>query len=256
MIYASCPKCGHAPLPADQALPAACPACGLIFQKYLEAQLSPVVRVTPDDPLDAAYAPGYGARAAAIAARLLEVSPEGGRARLAAGAVLWLIAATLGWRYARMDIALPEDTPFQFLHASIIPFHEFGHILFSPFGEFMHVAGGSLMQFLMPLCFGIYFVIWKRNNLAGWLMLWWEGYQWVDLAPYCYDAKIPTMVLLTGRTGDTGGHDYIDMLGDLGLLNQAQKIGGLMQTFGSLLFAIALLWGAALLWREWQNQSG
>src|SRR5712691_5938617 len=32
--YASCPKCDHAPLPKDQALPAECPACGLILAKY------------------------------------------------------------------------------------------------------------------------------------------------------------------------------------------------------------------------------
>ena len=104
----------------------------------------------------------------------------------------------------------------------------------------------------MPLGFGIYFVHWRHDNLAGWLMLWWEGFQWVDLAPYCYDAQVPTMILLTGRTGDTGAHDYIDMLGDLGLLYHAQKIGWMMQKFGSLLFIVALGWGMALLLRQWQ----
>src|ERR1700744_525492 len=28
-----CPKCGHAPLPADQAFPAECPACGVILAR-------------------------------------------------------------------------------------------------------------------------------------------------------------------------------------------------------------------------------
>jgi hypothetical protein len=133
----------------------------------------------------------------------------------------------------------------------MVPFHEFGHILFSPFGEFMHVAGGSLMQFLMPLGFGTYFVHWRRDNLAGWLMLSWEGMQWVDLAPYCYDAKKPVMILLTGRTGDTGGHDYIDMLGDLGLLNRAHEVALLMKYVGVLLMLVALVWGGMLLWRAW-----
>jgi hypothetical protein len=32
--YPGCPKCGHAPLPADQSLPAACPACGIVLAKF------------------------------------------------------------------------------------------------------------------------------------------------------------------------------------------------------------------------------
>jgi len=33
MTYELCPKCGHAPLPADQSAPAACAACGVILAK-------------------------------------------------------------------------------------------------------------------------------------------------------------------------------------------------------------------------------
>src|SRR5690606_10331935 len=31
--YDRCPKCAHAPMPAQQALPAACPGCGIILAK-------------------------------------------------------------------------------------------------------------------------------------------------------------------------------------------------------------------------------
>jgi len=34
MTYPVCPKCGHAPLPADQTFPAGCPACGLVLAKF------------------------------------------------------------------------------------------------------------------------------------------------------------------------------------------------------------------------------
>ena len=37
MSYPVCPKCGHAPLPADQSLPAACPACGIVLAKFSTA---------------------------------------------------------------------------------------------------------------------------------------------------------------------------------------------------------------------------
>jgi hypothetical protein len=188
-------------------------------------------------------------------AGLLETPEDGRGIRDVAGAVLWLLAAGAAWRFLRFDISAPESLPLPFLHGAIVPFHEFGHILFRPFGDFMHAAGGSLMQFLMPLGFGVYFVHWRGDNLAGWLMLWWEGTQWVNLAPYCYDAKVPVMTLLTGRTGDTGAHDYIDMLGDLGLLDRAHEVAAAMKAFGVLLMLVALLWGALLLARSWRDRS-
>src|SRR5262247_2639039 len=49
MPYAKCPKCGHAPLPEDQALPAACGACGLVLTKYGTVPPRPVHRETDED---------------------------------------------------------------------------------------------------------------------------------------------------------------------------------------------------------------
>ena len=76
----------------------------------------------------------------------------------------------------------------------------------------------------------------------------------MDTAPYIYDAWKPQHVLLTGRTGDTGAHDFIDVLGDLGLLRQAQPIGRAVHAFSVLLMAAALAWGAWLLRRQYANR--
>jgi hypothetical protein len=57
-------------------------------------------------------------------------------------------------------------------------------------------------------------------------------------------------VLLTGRTGDTGSHDFIDTLGDLGLLHKAQPIGRGVHAFGVIAMLIALVWGAWLVWQQ------
>ena len=62
------------------------------------------------------------------------------------------------------------------------------------------------------------------------------------------------MVLLTGRTGDTGAHDYVDMLGDLGLLNRAHEVAALMKYFGVLLILVALVWGALLVAHTWHER--
>ncbi len=40
-MFAVCPKCDHALPPAQRAGAESCPACGLIFRKYIEAQSSP-----------------------------------------------------------------------------------------------------------------------------------------------------------------------------------------------------------------------
>ena len=241
--YRECPKCGHAAA-AGAMLVDECPACGVLFRKMFDAPGLTPARSASEEPPDAAWF-----------ARLLDTPDESRRARALAGAVLWLVAAWYAWRFLRFDVADPDSMPAPFLYSAIVPFHEFGHLLFRPFGEFMHIAGGSLLQFLMPLGFGIYFVHWRHDNLAGWLMLWWEGTQWVNLAPYCYDAKKPTMILLTGRTGDTGAHDYVDMLGDLGLLNRAHEVAAFMKYFGVVLMLAALVWGALLLARSWRDRS-
>jgi len=230
-----------------------CPACGVLFRKWLAARAGlPARAATTAQARDDRAA----SRLLAWLTGLLEIPEEGRTVRAGVGAALWMLAAWSVWRFARFDISAPESIPLPFLHTAIVPFHEFGHILFKPFGEFMHVAGGSLMQFLMPLGFGAYFVHWRRDNLAGSLMLWWAGVQWVDLAPYCYDARTPVMTLLTGRTGDTGAHDYIDMLGDLGLLDQAHEVAAIMKNFGIVLMLLALVWGALLLERIWRNRAG
>ena len=218
----------------------------MLFRKLFAAPSTAVTRNQGD---------GDGSSVVAWLESLLETPEEGRKVRTVAGMVLLLLAAWYAWRFFRFDVSDPESMPLPFLYSAIVPFHEFGHILFSPFGEFMHNAGGSLMQFLMPLGFGIYFVHWRHDNLAGWLMLWWEGTQWVNLAPYCYDAKKPSMILLTGRTGDTGAHDYVDMLGDLGLLNRAHEVAALMKYFGILLMLVALAWGALLVARAWRDRS-
>jgi hypothetical protein len=237
--YARCPKCGHAAA-AGTTLENECPACGVLFRKLFAASGAASARELPE-------------REESRFARLLETAGENRRTRAIAGALLLLIAGWYAWRLLRFDIADPASMPAGLLYAAMVPFHEVGHLLFRPFGEFLHNAGGSLAQFLMPLAFGAYFVHWRRDNLAGWLMLWWEGSQWVFLAPYCYDAKKPEMVLLTARTGDTGAHDYIDMLGDLGLLHRAHEVAALMKYFGVLLMLLALVWGALLAARSWQD---
>ena len=47
--YTRCPKCGHRPLPPNQALPTACPACGVILAKFGQ-RVSRAPRSVQDTP--------------------------------------------------------------------------------------------------------------------------------------------------------------------------------------------------------------
>jgi hypothetical protein len=139
------------------------------------------------------------------------------------------------------------------IHLPMVPIHEFGHVLFRPLGEFMTLLGGSLFQVLLPLIFGGIFVVKNRDPFAASVMLWWAGVAVMDVAPYVYDAFKPVHVLLTGRTGDNGAHDFIDVLGDLGLLHKAQPIGRGVHALGFLMMLAALAWGAWIAWQQYRR---
>lgn len=168
-------------------------------------------------------------------------------------AVLYVGLVVYGVRLAAMDIPSWEMSS-ALIHLPMVPIHEFGHILFLPFGEFMTLLGGSLFQVALPLIFGGIFLAKNRDPFAAAVMLWWSAVAVMDVAPYMYDAAQPQHVLLTGRTGDTGAHDFIDVLYDLGLLKQARAVGYVAHAFGVAMLAAAFAWGAYILFRQYQNR--
>lgn len=233
-LYARCPKCGAASDGRD-----ACPACGLIYAKYLKSLGGAPLRPEP-----VATEEKDGIR------QLLFVVPEEvspvavyGRAALLAVLVVY------GVHLAALDI-LEAEIWGSLLHYPAVPIHEFGHVLFMPFGEFLHLLGGSLFQVGLPLVFGGILLLKNLDPFAASVMLWWSGVELMDVAPYVYDAYRPRHILLTGRTGDTGAHDFIDVLGDLGVLNRAQGIGYGVHHVGALMMGAALAWGAYVVWRQ------
>jgi hypothetical protein len=237
--YKSCPKCR-----SDSAGAAVCPACGLIFEKYFKSRVS----IPPVSTVEAEEKEGLMTRVRHLAFLIPEeVEPTAVYAR----GLLLLAAAVYGARLVTMDI--PDwEMARTFMHLVLLPFHEFGHIVFRPFGEFMTLLGGSLFQVMVPLALGNYFLVKNRDPFAASLMLWWAAGGVLDTAPYVYDALKPQHVLLTGRTGDTGAHDFIDVLGDLGLLHHAQPIGRAVHAFGAAIMIAALAWGAWLLSQQYR----
>ena len=242
-MYANCPKCRVASGGAD-----ICPACGLIFAKYLKARVAvPAQRTAAKEEIEES---SWKARTRAA---LFYLPEEVNAWAVYLRAMLLVAAALYGGHLALMDV--PDwEMSRTFMHLVILPFHEFGHIFFRPFGEFMTLLGGSLFQVMMPLGLGAYFIVRNRDPFAGSLMLWWAAAGVMDTAPYIYDAWKPQHVLLTGRTGDTGAHDFIDVLGDLGLLRRAQPIGRAVHAFSVVLMLAALAWSAYLVLQQYRRR--
>jgi len=239
-MYKKCPKCG-----SDSAGLDSCPACGLIFAKYLKTKFA-----VPLPPARAPDEPRLSGRAKELFFHVPErVDPlvVYGRAALLAAIAFY------GVKLALMDIPSWEMSS-SLIHLPMVPIHEFGHVLFRPFGEFMTLLGGSLFQTVLPLIFGGIFLVKNRDPFAASVMLWWSAVAVMDIAPYIYDARAPQHILLTGRTGDSGAHDFIDTLGDLGLLHKAQPIGRGAHAFGVLAMLVALAWGAWLVWQQYRRK--
>jgi hypothetical protein len=78
----------------------------------------------------------------------------------------------------------------------------------------------------------------------------------MDSAPYLYDALHPQLMLLSGGTGEDGGHDFIFLLDSVGLRHQAQRLGLLMHKLGAALTPLALGWAGWLLWMQHGRRAG
>jgi hypothetical protein len=243
--YASCPKCGHAPLPVDQALPAACPACGLVLAKYATTPALP--RVEPGISEDES-----ATKREWLARWLLPVPAEvskaawGARIAMLAVFVLWTL-----WIWRDIDIRAGE-VGSNFLHMVLLPFHEAGHYaLFRWFGRFIMILGGTLGQHLMPIVLGAALLIKRRDAFGAAIFFWLLGFSVIDMAVYMYDAFDPQLTLLGGLTGaESDGHDWQNIFGDLGLLRRSRGIGLFFGWLGRAMMLAGLAWAAYVLWLQ------
>jgi len=236
-MYPRCPKCGHQPLPADQSLPAACPACGVILAKVAAAGTTRASRPAPAAAKDT-HTPWR---------ELLLHVPERVdplrwwlRVALLAGFALWGL-----WLMA-LDVRSGEIMS-AFVHLPLLVFHEAGHVIFMPLGHTLMVLGGTLGQCLMPLIMATALLLKNRDPFGAALGLWLLGVSVMDVAPYMFDALQPQLTLLSGQTGEAGGHDWIELFGNWGLLPRAQAIGLATHKLGALMMLAAMAWAGWVL---------
>lgn len=240
MALMTCPKCAYQRLPIDARVhEGVCPSCGIAYQKYLDR-----LREGPPIPDALVEYEEVVPPLQLLKARLLESPPQVDAIALGARALAWGAFAlwTVWFTLHGIDWQVIGGS---FLHSIILPFHEFGHVLFMPFGRFMTILGGSLFQVLMPLGLTLAFIVRQRDTFGASATLWWSGQSLVDLSPYIADAVYRNLPLVGG--GGEEGHDWGNLLTMTGLLEHTQGLARLCFGAGVIVMLAALAWGVLLL---------
>lgn len=120
-----------------------------------------------------------------------------------------------------------SDRPWTLFDAADLLIHEAGHFIWYFAGEFIAILGGSLTQLLVPIGFGIYFLLYKRwYSLL--FTLYWFGINLIYVAIYISDAQAQVLPLINENLI----HDWNYLLTKVGLLQHDQAIGNIIQWIG------------------------
>jgi len=114
--------------------------------------------------------------------------------------------------------------------------HEAGHLFFRPFGEYLMIAGGSLLQVIMPALFVFYF-FWNKKVYSAALVMLWVGESILNVSVYAGDSLKLQLPLLGGQDSV---HDWNYLLTRAGLLASTSKIERLIRLCGTLVILIGL----------------
>jgi len=126
-----------------------------------------------------------------------------------------------------------------------VPIHEGGHLLFRFFGEFVSVAGGTILQLLVPVLLASYFLFHRQaQGVAFCLFFMFE--QFLPIARYMADARAQELPLLSIGGGEDVIHDWNYLFGKLGLLDHDIQIAGFMRFAGWMGMIGVAIW---LVWR-------
>jgi hypothetical protein len=238
--YSECPKCKYKaaiPLPVSEP----CPACGIYTYKWGQVPRAPM----SSDNDDELFSQGRKTYLASLFLPLERMSTPNYYGRC------FVLLLLVWWSWNLVGDDYRDGEIFgSFMHGILLTIHEAGHVLFIPFGEFLTMLGGSLFQLALPFGIGVAFIVVNRDNFGAALGLWWSSISLLDLSPYIYDALHLQLIMLGGHTGEDGPHDWIYLLSTFGQIHNAQHWGILVHGLGSISAIAALVWAAAVIWRQ------
>jgi hypothetical protein len=125
--------------------------------------------------------------------------------------------------------------------------HEFGHLFFAFFGELIAIAGGSLMQLLVPI--GAAALLWSRRDYFGVAVAGcWLSFSLSNLAIYIGDATAQELPLVS-FSPDGGEHDWHYLLDRFDLLDHDLRLAADVHHLAALVLIVSLALGAWLCYR-------
>lgn len=270
----TCPKCGHVRTERDaDAYPGTCPACGIAYVKYEQAQEAAWLQAERErqerqraaiaEATLAALPPiGKGTEPEAFHVPVdtfwrrvhhyaCFMPSDGHIAAFWAHVAIYLVFLVWGFRFLWHGLDA-QWISSSVLHLANLPFHEYGHVAFSPFGTYAMLLGGSLFQVLVPLVLLTGFMVWQRDNFAASMMLWWCGQNCIDVAPYVADASLRALPLIGG---DANRHDWWNLLTMSGTLERADAYASTWFAIGAGVILLSNAWGAYLLSLEFRGRT-
>ncbi len=130
-----------------------------------------------------------------------------------------------------------RDFRWGFLDNVNLIIHEVGHPVFSIFGRFIGMAGGTIMQTIVPLALILYFSFTKRL-FSGAIVMFWLGQSILNVSVYAADAVETKLPLVGGPI-----HDWNYLLSRLHLLPRTGLIAGTFRGIGVLIMVAAIVIG-------------
>ena len=148
----------------------------------------------------------------------------------------WCLAAAVACALAWLTYTRNGWIPL--LSGADLGVHEFGHLVFFWSPRIWQQFAGSFMQVALPLVVAAYFLR-RGDRLAVIVALAWTAESLNNVSVYVYDAT--RMVLpLFNDDGSGSGHDWHNILGELGLLGHTDQITALVRGLSVTLFLAAL----------------
>jgi hypothetical protein len=209
-----CPKCGF-----QQHESSECMKCGIIFAKF-----DPDRRLSSLNDSDSAISLSD--------AESFEENTD----RWLRGSGKYALIALMGFFFFYMVI---KRSGWCFLDYVNLPFHEFGHILFTPFGNTMHFMGGTLGQLMWPFVLLFYF-LYRKEYLSSSFCLFWFGENFLNISKYMADARDLRLPLVGG-----GIHDWNYLFYKWGILHLDKSIAGVIFTLGVIIMTGSMVWAVA-----------
>jgi len=150
--------------------------------------------------------------------------------------------------FAWVGFRLVGDRSYWSLIAPLnLGIHELGHMGFQPFGKFLAIAGGSLLQCIVP-CGAVAMFYKQRDFFAIAIALCWLSTNMFYVATYMADASHMQLQLVSVGGGDAI-HDWNYLLGETGLIRHDALLAGIVTLLAAVVMALGLAMGAWLLWK-------